>query len=205
MATAFTDEERERIREDLKEAARDYLARYGVRRTTVDQLVDRAAISKGSFYNFYKQKEILFFQVLEEYQLELIEELNQSLQEEENIGVEGFTQLIFQLLQDVRKSFLMNIIENKEIEYLFRRLPRELIKDHHSLDSLLMGKIMKNVRLKKGADPDLLAAAFRALAMNLIYIEEIGVEEFDCMLKLLIRGIALQLIEEDGHGSGNSY
>ncbi|MEW9122533.1 MAG: TetR/AcrR family transcriptional regulator [Thermotaleaceae bacterium] len=203
MATAFTDEERVIIREGLKEADREYLAKYGVRRTTVDQLVDRVGISKGSFYNFYKQKELLFFQVLEEYQVSLIEDLNQRFKEED-IGVEGFTEIIFQLIQNVRRSFLMNIIENNEIEYLFRRLAGDLIKEHNLLDRALMDEILKNINLKENVDPDLVVASFRALFLSLTYVDEIGAKDFDNMLKFLIRGMALQLIEEDGHGAGNS-
>ena len=75
MATAFDDNEKELIRKKLKEAAEECLLKYGVKKTTVDQLVQMAGISKGSFYSFYSAKEVLFFIVLEEYQKSIISEL----------------------------------------------------------------------------------------------------------------------------------
>jgi len=72
MATAFTDTEKEFIEKKLKEVAYDCLLKYGVRKTTVDQIVQMTGIAKGSFYKFYDSKEILFFTVLEDYKNQLL-------------------------------------------------------------------------------------------------------------------------------------
>ncbi len=204
MATAFTNRERELIRINLKKTAKESLGKYGVRRTTVDDLVDKVGISKGSFYNFYKQKEILFFEVLEDYQKSIIDQLVEKLKKEEDIGVDRFTILLYELFQNLRKSFLMNIIEKQEIEYLLGKLPEELIKDHHFLDNLLMKKILNYVNIKGDINVDLIASCLRAIAMNMVYIKEIGEENFDKTLEFLIRGIAIQIIEE-GSSIGGGY
>ncbi|MDN6640334.1 MAG: TetR/AcrR family transcriptional regulator, partial [Tetragenococcus sp.] len=68
MATAFSDEEKIEIEESLYEAAKKCLQKFGVKKTTVERITQMAGISKGSVYNFYPKKEILFFKVLEEYQ-----------------------------------------------------------------------------------------------------------------------------------------
>jgi len=41
----------------------------------------------------------------------------------------------------------------------------------------------------------IVAASFRAIFMSMLYIEEIGEEHFDEALKLLIKGLASQIIE----------
>lgn len=197
MATAFTDSEKKLIREKLKEAAKSYLGRYGVRRTTVDQLVKKAGISKGSFYNFYDQKEILFFQVLEDYQYSIIKELKKKLKEEDNLGGSMITELIYQLYQNVRGSFIINIIKNQEFDYLIRKLPKEIIKDHHSLDDMLIGEIFSYLEIKEDVDISVINASFRAIFMTILYIEEIGENDYDEVLVMLIRGVVQQIIQED--------
>jgi AcrR family transcriptional regulator len=196
MATAFSDNEKELIRKKLNEVAQECLWKYGVRKTTVDQIVQMAGISKGSFYNFYTSKEILFFTVLEEYQKSIIDELTSKLQEE-YIGIDKFAELIYELYQNVRQSFIMNIIQNQEFEYLMRKLPKELIINHHSLDDILTKKIFSYIKIKDNINIDVVTASLRAIFMSMIYIEEIGEKDFDEVLKLLIRGLALQIIEED--------
>ena len=197
MATAFSDNEKELIRKKLNEVAQECLWKYGVRKTTVDQIVQMAGISKGSFYNFYASKEILFFTVLEEYQKSIIDALTDKLQEEEYIGIDKFSELIYELYQNVRRSFIMNIIQNQEFEYLMRKLPKELIINHHSLDDILTKKIFSYIKIKDNINIDVVTASLRAIFMSMIYIEEIGEKDFDEVLKLLIRGLALQIIEED--------
>ena len=53
MPKSYSEQEREYIRKRLKEEAAKCLARYGVRRTTVDEIVKRVNIPKGTFYLFY--------------------------------------------------------------------------------------------------------------------------------------------------------
>ena len=197
MATAFDDNKKQFIRKKLKEVAEECLLKYGVRKTTVDQLVQMAGISKGSFYNFYPAKEVLFFMVLEEYQKSIINELINKLKEIDNIGIDEFTDLIYGVYQDIRKSFIMNIIQNQEFEYFIKRLPKEIIVDHHSLDDIFIKELFSYVKIRDGINIDIVTASLRAIFMSMIYIEEIGEKEFDEALKLLIRGVAQQIIEED--------
>lgn len=197
MATAFDENEKELIREKLKKVAEECLLKYGVKKTTVDQLVEMVGISKGSFYNFYPAKEVLFFIVLEEYQKSIISKLINRLKELDNIGIDEFTDLIYGGYQDVRRSFIMNIIQNQEFEYFIKKLPKELIMDHHSLDDIFTREIFSYIKIRDDINIDVVAASLRAIFMSMIYIEEIGEKEFDEVLLLLIRGVAQQVIEED--------
>lgn len=195
MATAFDDNEKELIRKKLKEAAEECLLKYGVKKTTVDQLVQMAGISKGSFYSFYSAKEVLFFIVLEEYQKSIISELINELKEIDNIGIDEFTELIYGLYQEVRQSFIMSIIQNQEFEYFIKKLPKELILEHHLLDNAFTKELFSYVKIK--GNVDIVSASLKAIFMSMIYIVEIGENEFDSVLRLLIRGVAQQIIVED--------
>ena len=48
-------------------------------------MVATADIFKGSFYKFYPSKEMLFFTVLEEYQIDIINRLTKQLGQENHI------------------------------------------------------------------------------------------------------------------------
>jgi len=79
MPKTFTDSEREYIKKRLMEEAENCLKLYGLRKTTVDELVKRVKIPKGTFYLFFESKEILFYEVLcsfhDKLQTELMDEL----------------------------------------------------------------------------------------------------------------------------------
>ena len=203
MATAFTDEEKKIIRKKLERAAKECLQRYGVRKTTVDQMVAMADISKGSFYNFYSSKEMLFFRVLEEYQIDIMNRLEEQLEQENQINANRFVRLLYDFYQDFRYSFAFTIFKNHEMELLIRKLPKEVIETHHLLDNRMAEKIVSRINIRESVSVEIVSALFRTIAMSILHIEEIGEKQFDAVLKLLIQGIVGQIIEEDNDERGN--
>lgn len=197
MATAFSETERRVIKEKLKAAAQECLGKYGVKRTTVDQLVQMAGISKGAFYKFYETKEIIFFEVIEEYQKSVVEELSNRLAQMSKVGRQEFTELLFMIYRKVRLSFMVNVIANQEIEYITRKIPESYIYEHHSFDDELAEKLLAHIKTKKNLTAGVIAAALRAIFMSMLHVREIGEKDFDEVLHLLIAGFVCQITEED--------
>ena len=197
MATAFTAEEKEVIRKKLHEVARECLQRYGVRKTTVDQMAAMVDISKGSFYNFYSSKEMLFFTVLEEYQIDVMNRLTEQLGTETKIDTNRLVQLLYDFYQDFRYSFMYTIFKNHEMELLLRKLPKEAITNHHLIDDRMVKKIVSRINIRENVSVEIVSALFRTIAMTILHIEEIGEKQFDTTLKLVIQGVVEQITKED--------
>ena len=197
MATAFTTEEKEVIRKKLHKVAKECLQRYGVKKTTVDQMAAMVDISKGSFYNFYSSKEMLFFAVLEEYQIGVMDRLTEQLGMEAKIDTNRLVQLLYDFYQDFRYSFMYTIFKNHEMELLVRKLPKEAITNHHLIDDRMVKKIVSRINIRENVSVEIVSALFRTIAMTILHIEEIGEEQFDTTLKLVIQGIVEQITKED--------
>ena len=197
MATAFTSEEKEVIRKKLHKVAKECLQRYGVKKTTVDQMAAMTDISKGSFYNFYSSKEMLFFAVLEEYQIDVMNRLTEQLGMETKIDTNRLVQLLYDFYQDFRYSFMYTIFKNHEMELLIRKLPKEVITNHHLIDDRMVKKIVSRINIRENVSVESISALFRTIAMTILHIEEIGEEQFDTTLKLVIQGVVEQITKED--------
>ena len=197
MATAFTSEEKEVIRKKLHKVAKECLQRYGVKKTTVDQMAAMVDISKGSFYNFYPSKEMLFFTVLEEYQIDVMNRLTEQLGTETKIDTNRLVQLLYDFYQDFRYSFMYTIFKNHEMELLLRKLPKEAITNHHLIDDRMVKKIVSRINIRENVSVEIVSALFRTIAMTILHIEEIGEDQFDTTLKLVIQGIVEQITKED--------
>lgn len=197
MASAFSENEKKIIKVKLNEAAKACLGKFGVKKTTVAQIAEIAGISKGAFYIFYPSKEILFFSVFEEYQSNIIEETTNKLSKIQNINRQELSELIYGLFQKVRQSFIMNIIQNEEFEYLVRKLPEEVIINHHSFDDKLARSMFSHLKVKKNIEFETIAASLRAVFMSMLHVKEIGEKEFDEALKIIVTGLVQQIIEED--------
>ena len=197
MATAFTTEEKEVIRKKLHKVAKECLQRYGVKKTTVDQMAAMVDISKGSFYNFYSSKEMLFFAVLEEYQIDVMNRLTEQLDMEAKIDTSRLVELLYDFYQGFRYSFMYTIFKNHEMELLIRKLPKEAITNHHLIDDRMVKKIVSRINIKENVSVEIVSALFRTIAMTILHIEEIGEEQFDIALKFVIQGIVEQITKED--------
>mgnify|MGYP000876144763 FL=1 len=197
MATAFTAEEKEVIRKKLHKVAKECLQRYGVKKTTVDQMAAMVDISKGSFYNFYSSKEMLYFAVLEEYQIDVMNRLTEQLGMETKIDTNRLVQLLYVFYQDFRYSFMYTIFKNHEMELLVRKLPKEAITNHHLIDDRMVKKIVSRINIRENVSVEIVSALFRTIAMTILHIEEIGEEQFDTILKLVIQGVVEQITKED--------
>lgn len=174
------------------------LAKFGVRKTTVDELVKRVNIPKGTFYLFYESKELLFFDVFcafhDEIQSDLINQIDVMNKE---VTTDKVTALIFGLYKKVEASFLFLFMTNGDMELLMRKLPSEVVEDHVNKDDLSIERFLTMLPNTKTENIKTFSAAFRAIFLSMLHKREIGEDAFDDALKILIHGIVIQMFEGD--------
>ena len=95
MPKTFSENERIQIKNDLIKNATDCIKQYGMIKTTVEELVKRTNISKGSFYSFYKTKELLFWDVLLKFHNEIEDYLQITFSECTEITVDSLTNALY--------------------------------------------------------------------------------------------------------------
>lgn len=198
MPKTFTDSERAYIKHRLMDEAKVCLSKFGVRKTTVDELVKRVNIPKGTFYLFYKSKELLFFDVFcvfhDEIQSELINQIDAMNKE---VTTDKVTELIFELYKKVEASFLFPFMTNGDMELLMRKLPPEIVKDHVQKDDLSIEQFRTMLPSMKTEDIKIFSAVFRAIFLSMLHKHEIGEDTFDDALKIMIHGIVIQMFKGD--------
>lgn len=193
---SYSEQEKEYIRKRLKEEAAKCLAKYGVRRTTVDEIVKRVNIPKGTFYLFYKSKELLLFDVIQEQQENVNRELYQSISgiADTEFSAEKLTDVIFGFYKMTEKMLILKMLDVNEVELLARKLPREIVEEHFQDDTDTIEKIFALLPVKKEVDIKVVSAAFHAIYFATLHKAEIGEEEYDEALRILIYGIVTQFI-----------
>ena len=196
MPKRYSEEERAYIRKRLKEEAVSCMGQFGIRRTTVDEIVKRVNIPKGTFYLFYKSKELLLFDVIQE-QHELI---NQKLYQEisrfshEPFSVEKLTDVIFEFYKMTEEMPMFQLMDSQEIELLVRKLPREVVEAHLQDDTDSIQKLFSFLPVKKEVDIKVVSAAFHAIYYATLHKDEIGEDGYDEALRMLIYGLITQVL-----------
>lgn len=197
MPKTFTENEREYIKKRLIEEARDCLKLYGVRKTTVDELVKRANIPKGTFYLFYESKELLFYEVLCLFHDELHADLMRQLETlDKPLSADQMTELLLGLYKKIEASFLYKLITSGDMELLMRKLPPEVASAHAKKDDFSIEQLISIVPGINSDNIKAFSAAMRAIFLSMLHKHEIGEEVFEDALRLMIRGVVMQMFEE---------
>lgn len=194
MPKSYTEHEKEFIKSSLRHHAAECLSTYGIKKTTVDELVKRVKIPKGTFYLFYPSKEILLFEVIMKWHDEIQNELFQTVFNlADRITINNLTDAIFSAYKNVEQTGLASILFSGEIEILIHKLPQEMIEVHFAKDDDIIEKIITMLPPAKGKDPQIYSAAFRGVFFLLLHKHEIG-PQFDEVLELTLRGLVMQLL-----------
>ncbi len=196
LPKSYSDQEREYIIKRLKEEAAKCLAQYGIRRTTVDELVKRVNIPKGTFYLFYKSKELLLFEVIQEQHEAINNELAAALAEiaDKPMSADIFTDLIYGFFKQTEDMPILRMLDTDEVELLIRKLPREVVEAHLKDDTDTIGQMLAYFPLRKDVDVKVISAAFHAIYFATLHKAEIGEDGYDEALRALIYGIVTQIM-----------
>lgn len=197
MPKSFSEQEKAYIQERLLTEAKKCLAQYGIRKTTVDELVRRVGIPKGTFYLFYESKERLLFDVILQFNDDIQNELLTEISALRSVpDVDTLTDIIFRLYRRLDDSFLPRLLQDGELEFFMRTLPPELSKLHTEHDDSRVRELLKLLPGMHEARAEVFSAALRCVFLTLLYKSEIGEAIYDETLRILIRGIVIQLLEE---------
>lgn len=196
MPKTFSESERAYIKERLFAEAQKCLATYGIRKTTIDELVKRVGIPKGTFYLFYESKEQLLFEVITEFDKEAQEQMIKAFTALPGVpDADAFTDIILRFYRRVGESFLPRLMQSGELEYFMRTVPPELSRQHAERDEEAMKRMFAAFPGMQSDRAAVLSAAFRGVFLTLLFKDEIGADIYEDALRVLVRGVAIQLLE----------
>ncbi|EEG76252.1 TetR/AcrR family transcriptional regulator [Dethiobacter alkaliphilus] len=199
MPKAFSDAEREQIYKRLIEAGKECWEKYGIKRTNVDDLASLAGISKGTFYLFFKSKELFFMEVMQQGHDEIKSRLMEVIMTQQGQPRERFVGAIMAMYEEIRQNkWLLSLMNDKsEFEYLLRKLPTEQIEQHIMGDDDDTKQLLALFGVDSKVRPEVVSAALRGMFLMLLQQKEVGAELMDDAFQLLLEGMALRIFEEE--------
>jgi len=193
MPRGFSKGERKELHARLLAEGRALFERYGLGRTTVEELARAVGIAKGSFYRFFDSKEALYMEILEQ------EEERQKHAVLERAGNangarSAFVEVIRELLTYARSdSLVTKLRESGDYALLSRALGQERLARHFEQDEETVKELLTLIE-KKGVRLDVntrvFAGLLRGIAMMVLHDEEIGRDIAEDAVELLVGYVA---------------
>ncbi len=125
MPAIFSEEQKQKLQQQLLENGFELLKKMGYKRMTIDQLTKTCGIAKGTFYHFFKNKEEFA------YQLMIFERNLERKKLKEHLSLDGllvkseFKAWLYDMLRENRNIF--SYMSQEEITLLMSAWPKEYL------------------------------------------------------------------------------
>jgi AcrR family transcriptional regulator len=200
MPKPFSEYEKESIRGLLFEKGIVLFEKFGIRKTTVDDLALAAGISKGAFYIFFPSKEELLMQILEHFEQDVQTRfLNLAVQTGAD-AKEKISSLLKDTLLTWERYPLLTRMVQADYEYLIRKLPPGRIKQHVDHDQEFVDQFLQKAQ-SEGIDihvsPHLVAGLFKSLFFISLHKDDLGEESYKESVEVLVDLVAGYVTKEN--------
>lgn len=194
MPKKYSELERENIRKDLFKIVKTSLFKNDIDSITIDEIVKKVQIPKGTFYLFYKNKESLFFDYFVTFKKESEDKYLNRLQElDENHIVTSLTTVFYEYVMDIYKSGVYKMFSTEVMMKILRRVEDDLKEKDQKREDIFIYEMMSYFSIEDENDIEGFRSALKTIIITLNYSEEI--ENIEATVKLLLRGLILQLVE----------
>lgn len=178
MCPKVTSEYKTEVKERIIQSAVECFSKYGLDRTRMDDIAQKADLSKGTLYLYFKSKEDLFYVICENNLKVLKEQLSQIFSTTKEDLVSNAEQFYENFHKEEKreseKVFCEIIAESARNPKLQKILYTQRIKTFNVVREYLDRQIEKGF-FKKDTDTEAIASGFVALYDGLIASEFLGV------------------------------
>jgi AcrR family transcriptional regulator len=199
---SFTSEEREIIRNKIIDRGKECFARYGIKKTSIEDLTRDLGIAKSSFYSFFNSKEDLFLQIYTEEREALKDNLLENsflkYRKEPDKAIKAYLHYVLNIANNHpvwRKVY----IEKEHLELTISRSSEEKIKNIHRENVKMILPFFEEwaaAGLLIDKDARILAETTYAV-LSLIHLRnEIEDEDFQDIMDILIDLLAENIIKK---------
>lgn len=146
MPKAFSRQEKETIRAQMREKGKKLFEQQGLKKTSVNEITEAVGISKGAFYLFFESKEELYLEILEELEQEVQTRILEIAIQPKDDARKKLGELVNNFLLTWDAYPLLKNFGRNEFDYLVRKIPARRVKEHASLDEVFINQLIKKIK-----------------------------------------------------------
>ena len=200
---SFTDEEREIIRRKIIDRGKDCFARYGIKKTSIEDLTKDLGIAKSSFYSFFSSKEDLFLQIFKEEREALKDNLLENsflkYRTEPDKAVRAYLHYLLNIVNN-HPVWKKVFIEKEYVELTIFLSSEEKIRNIHKENVAMILPFFEewaDAGLLIDKDARILAETTFAVFSLTRFRNEIGDEDFPKIMDFFIDLLAENIVKKD--------
>ena len=199
MPKGFTLKQREKINQTLLNVGRDMFGQFGLKKTSIADITKATGISQGAFYQFYPSKEMLYYAVLKEEEVNIKKQLMHEVLFIEGELKENLKKLMLWTLEIADTNpFIKQMMELKDVHDLMASVPEETSQEHQVEDEDFFMSLL-NLWQADSSDlsisPEVLVGIFGLLFTLPLNKKLIGETKYDETKHFLVRALVDSIIK----------
>ena len=192
----FSDSERATIQEKLLTEGEQLFIRHGLKKVTVDDLVNSVGIAKGSFYAFYKSKEHLYTEILFSIQNKVLADTAVFLKKNKDLKPKELVKKITIWSFDEMGKYPMLLQQDLELmTYLVHKLPEEILGAYPDID-VQMTQLLAEQGIKFKCGAEVAGSVSQTLSVAFAHLMGSKDETGKAVMEIFINGIVNEIVEE---------
>ena len=192
----FSENEREIIKTKLLKEGERLFTAHGIKKVSVDDLVQAAGIAKGSFYAFYSNKEHLYIDIANKLQQKMWRDMDDFLNEHRRLPPKELTKQVFLwMFEQLERYPLLVQAVGETADYLYRKLPKE-IYEAHTLDDIHSLVKLQEYGISFKCEIKLATKILQVIAMALLDLQQIDTTERAAVTSIILDGVINEIVGE---------
>lgn len=192
----FSDNEKEQINRKLLKEGERLFTTHGIKKVTIDDLVEAAGIAKASFYTFYESKEYLYLEIVQSIQQKIFTELNNLLTSNTNLPSKERVLQVFKSMNKMMLQYpILSYMDTATIELIARKVSKERLSAFRE-QNFDAAKTLYHHGVRFTCDIQTVSYAFMAIYHSWMYLYDKGENIQSSVTDILLHGIINQIVIE---------
>lgn len=193
----FSSAEKDLIRQKLRREGERLFVCFGLKKVSVDEIVQAAGIAKGSFYSFYTNKEHLYLDIAANLQWKMWREMDEFLNQNRSLPPrELCKQCFLWMFQELERYPMLKQANSETAEYLYRKLPPEVIEAHTRDDGHELASLQKyGVHFTCGIE--IATKTLQILAISFLNLQQGSAEERQAIMGIILDGVLREIVSNE--------
>lgn len=186
MPKVYSEEQRDEIKEQLMDVGLQLIKQYGLKKMSIEAITKEVGIAQGTFYNFYKSKEILVYNMGSRYQQKVNERARELVESKGYLEREDLRKFYKQMMLEDEDN-VYRFLKREDLQMLLMRLPKDYL-GRIADTKAEMNHHLEDVKGKK-ANCDLDAI------INWVQVMNLTVENKELLVPTAFEKVIYQMIE----------
>ncbi len=190
----FSENEKERIYNKLLTEGERLFTAHGIKKVTIDDLVEAVGIAKASFYTFYESKEYLYLDIVQSIQQKIFSELNAILDSNSSLPGEERVLQVFKAMNRMMLQYpVLTYMGAATIELIARKVSKERLTSfmEQNFDA---AQALYDHGVRFSCDLQTVSHAFQAIYHSWMYLRDKGEEIQSSVTDILLHGVISQIV-----------